>query len=60
MERTAGVTFPYVLVGESGEPLGDVTSETGTWEIGDLIPCGGHVFEIRAIEETTLHVKRVI
>ena len=60
MERTAGVTFPYVLVGESGEPLGDVTSETGTWEIGDLIPCAGHVFEIRAIEETTLHVKRVI
>ena len=60
MERTAGVTFPYELVGETGEPLGDLTSETSTWEVGDLVPCGGHMFEIRAIEDTTLHVRRVI
>ena len=55
----AGV-FRYELVGESGEELGDVTSEQAAWEIGDLVPCGGHMFEIRAIEDTTLHVRRVI
>jgi hypothetical protein len=60
VERTAGVTFPYELVGESGEPLGDLTSEQGSWEVGDLVPCSGHMFEIRAIDDTTLHVKRVI
>ena len=60
MERTAGVTFPFVLVGESGEPLGDFSSEKASWEVGDLVPCSGHVFEIRAIEDTTLHVRRVI
>jgi len=52
--------FPYELVGEDGEELGDLTSDTGSWEVGDLIPCRGHMFEIRAIEDTTLHVKRVI
>ena len=60
MERTAGVTFPYRLVGESGEPLGDLTSDKSSWEIGDLVPCSGHMFEIRAIEDSTLHVRRVI
>jgi len=60
VERTAGVTFPYVLVGESGEPLGDVTSDMSTWEVGDLVPCSGHMFEILAIDDTTLHVRRVI
>ena len=60
MERTAGVSFPYQLVSEAGEPLGDFNSEKGAWEVGDLIPCSGHMFEIRAIEDTTLHVRRVI
>ena len=55
----AGV-FRYVLVGEDGESLGELTSENGSWEVGDLIPCRGHMFEIRAIEDTTLHVRRVI
>ena len=52
--------FPYELVSETGEPLGDFSSEKSTWEVGDLIPCRGHMFEIRAIEDTTLHVRRVI
>ena len=60
VERTAGVLFPYELVGESGEPLGDFSSDTSSWEVGDLVPCSGHMFEIRAIEDTTLHVRRVI
>ena len=60
MERTAGVLFPYELVSESGEPLGNFGSEESTWEVGDLIPCSGHMFEIRAIEDKTLHVRRVI
>ena len=55
----AGV-FRYELVAEGGEPVGDLTSEVGSWEIGDLVPCGGHVFEIRTIEDATLHVRRVI
>ena len=60
VERTAGVLFPYELVSESGEPLGDLSSEKASWEVGDLVPCSGHMFEIRAIEDTTLHVRRVI
>ena len=60
MERTAGVLFPYELVSETGEPLGDFSSEKNTWEVGDLVPCRGHMFEIRAIEDKTLHVRRVI
>ena len=60
VERTVAGDFRYELVGEGGEPLGDFTSEEASWEIGDLVPCGGHMFEIRAIEDTTLHVRRVI
>ena len=52
--------FPYELVSETGEPLGALSSEKASWEVGDLVPCSGHVFEIRAIEDTTLHVRRVI
>ena len=55
----AGV-FRYELVAGDGEPISDLTSEQDSWEVGDLVPCGGHVFEIRAIENTTLHVRRVI
>ena len=56
----AGV-FRYALVAEtSGEPLGDTTSEHGSWEVGDLIPCHGHMFEIRLVEDSTLYVRRVL
>jgi hypothetical protein len=60
MERTVADAFRYELVDENGEPLGDFTSEKGSWEVGDLVPCRGHIFEIRAIENGTLHVRRVI
>jgi hypothetical protein len=60
MERTVAGAFPYELVGEDGEPCGNLMSDTATWEVGDLVPCGGHMFEIRAIDDTTLHVRRVI
>ena len=60
MERTVAGVFRYELVAEDGEPISDLTSEQDSWEIGDLVPCGGHVFEIRTIEDTTLHVRRVI
>ena len=60
MERTVAGAFQYKLVGESGELLGDLTSESDSWNVGDLVPCSGHVFEVRAIEGTTLHVRRVI
>jgi hypothetical protein len=60
VERTVAGVFRYELVGENGESLGDLTSEKGSWEVGDLIPCRGHMFEIRAIEDSTLHVRRVI
>jgi hypothetical protein len=60
MERTVADAFRYELVGEDGESIGDFGSEKDTWDVGDLVPCGGHMFEIRAIEDTKLHVKRVI
>jgi len=60
MERTVADAFRYELVGEDGESIGDFASEKDTWEVGDLVPYSGHMFEIRAIEDTTLHVRRVI
>jgi len=60
VERTVAGVFRYELVAEGGEPIGELTSEEGSWEVGDLVPCSGHIFEIRAIEDTTLHVRRVI
>jgi len=60
VERTVVGVFRYEVVAEGGERIGDLTSEEGSWEIGDLVPCGGHVFEIRSIEDATLHVRRVI
>jgi hypothetical protein len=60
VERTVAGVFRYELVAEGGEPIGDLTSEEGSWEIGDLVPCSGHIFEIRTIEDSTLHVRRVI
>jgi hypothetical protein len=60
VERTVAGAFRYELVAVSGELLGDLTSERDSWDVGDLVPCGGHVFEIRTIEDTTLHVRRVI
>jgi len=60
VERTVAGVFRYELVAEDGDEIGDFTSEESSWEIGDLVPCGGHVFEIREIEDSTLHVRRVI
>jgi len=60
VERRVEGAFRYELVDESGESLGDFTSEKESWEVGDLIPCRGHMFEIREIDGPTLHVRRVI
>ncbi len=60
VERTVAGVFRYELVAEDGDAVGELTSEQASWEIGDLVPCGGHVFEIRTIEGSTLHVRRVI
>jgi hypothetical protein len=60
MERTVAGAFRYELVAEDGEPLGDLTSDNGSWKAGDLIPCRGHMFEIQSVEDETLHVRRVI
>ena len=60
VERTVAGDFRYELVGEDGERFGDLTSEEASWEIGDLVPYSGHMFEIRAVEDTKLHVRRVI
>jgi hypothetical protein len=60
VERTVAGAFRYELVGENGESLGDLTSEQASWEVGDLVPCGGHVFEVLTVENGTLHVRRVI
>ena len=55
-----GGVFRYELVAEDGERVGDLATEEGSWTIGDLVPCAGHVFEIRTIENMTLQVRRVI
>jgi hypothetical protein len=60
MERTVAGAFRYELVAEDGDAIGDLTSEESSWEVGDLVPCGGHMFEIQTIEGTTLQVRRVI
>ena len=60
VERTVAGDFRYELVGEGGERFGDLTGEEASFEIGDLVPCSGHMFEIRAIDDATLHVRRVI
>jgi hypothetical protein len=60
VERTVAGVFRYELLAEDGEAVGELTSEQAEWEVGDLVPCAGHVFEIRAIDDTTLHVRRVI
>jgi hypothetical protein len=60
VERTVAGVFRYELIGDSGEPLGDFTSEKASWEVGDIVPCRGHMFEIRTIEDSTLHVRRVL
>jgi hypothetical protein len=60
VERTVAGVFRYELVGEDGEPISDLTSEQDSWEVGDLVPCSGHVFEVRAVEDKTLQVRRVI
>jgi hypothetical protein len=60
VERTVAGVFRYELVAEDGDSIGDLTSDQESWETGDLVPCGGHVFEIRTIDGTTLHVRRVI
>jgi hypothetical protein len=60
VERTVVGVYRYELVAEDGDAIGDLTSEQSSWEIGDLVPCAGHVFEIRTIEDSTLHVRRVI
>jgi hypothetical protein len=60
VERTVAGVFRYELVAEDGEPIGDLATEEESWAIGDLVPCAGHVFEIRTIENSTLQVRRVI
>ena len=60
VERTVAGVFRYELVGEEGEAIGDLTSEQPSWEVGDLVPCGGHMFEIQTIDGATLRVRRVI
>ena len=60
MERTVAGAFRYELVAEDGGAIGDLTGEENSWEVGDLVPCGGHMFEIRTIEDETLYVRRVI
>jgi hypothetical protein len=52
--------FHYALVDDEGEPIGDLAHESDDLDVGDIIPFEGHVFEIREIDDSTLHVRRVI
>jgi hypothetical protein len=57
--QRATEAFRYELVDEEGEPIGDLVGEDDV-DVGDLVPCGGHVFEIREVYDTVLYVRRVI
>jgi hypothetical protein len=52
--------FRYELVDEDGEPIGDLAHESDDLEVGDIVSCNGHMFEIRELDNSTLHVRRVI
>jgi hypothetical protein len=60
VERQATAGYAYTLVTEDGEHVGDVTHEDEPRVIGDLVGCGGHTFEVRAVDGATLSVRRVI
>jgi hypothetical protein len=52
--------FHYELVDEEGEPIGDLAHESNDLDVGDIVPCGGHVFEVREVYDTVLYVRRVL
>jgi lysyl-tRNA synthetase class II len=52
--------FHYELVDEHDLPIGALAHESNDLDVGDIVPCDGHMFEIRAVDEATLHVRRVI
>lgn len=60
MERVVAGVFRYQLVDEDGEEIGEMISEQSSWVVGDLVPCGSHMFEVRRVEGSTLHVRKVI
>jgi hypothetical protein len=60
VQRPAVAHFHYELVTEDGEAIGGIESEDGAPAVGDMIPCGGHMFEISRVDDGTLHVRRVI
>ena len=59
MGEVQAEVFHYELVGENGEPIGDLAHESDDLDVGDIVPCGGHVFEIREIVDS-VHVRRVM
>ena len=60
MERPATLGFAYTLVSEEGEHVGDVVHEEEPREIGDLVGCGGHTYEVIRADGEVLSVRRVI
>jgi hypothetical protein len=60
VERAVANAFRYELVSESGESLGQLTSEHDSFEVGDCVSCSGHVYEVQAVEGDVLRVRRVI
>jgi len=60
MLRPAQRDFRYQLVAEDGASIGDVASEQSSWAVGDLLPCGKHIFDICGVHGSTLHVRKVL
>ena len=52
--------FIYELVGEDGERVGDFASVDSTWQVGDLVPFRGSIFEVLAVEGATCRVRKVL
>jgi hypothetical protein len=52
--------FRYELVDEDGGPIGDLAHDGDDLDVGDIVSCNGHMFEIREVVDSTLHVRRVI
>jgi hypothetical protein len=52
--------FRYELVDEDGEPIGDLAHDGDDLDVGDIVSCNGHMFEIREVDDGVLQVRRVI
>ena len=61
MERVAATApFNYQLIREDGEVVGELASVESSWTPGDLVPFGGSIYELVAVDGNTWSVRKVL